>query len=131
MRKLNYGIEYNNADATARLAHYNQWLLDPTREFGVPYPGFPADSEPVVAEKAKRTRKAPEVIVNTVAKKTKTVRAKKATGKVTNRDRVMALVRDLPYNTKAEKALVVDKIVQMLGVTKSNAAVYAYNAKRA
>ena len=27
-----------------RLDHYNAWLMNPTREFGVPYAGFPGDS---------------------------------------------------------------------------------------
>ena len=31
-------------DGQRRLDHYNEWLMDPTREFGKPYPGYPEDS---------------------------------------------------------------------------------------
>lgn len=129
MGKMTYSVQYNDVDATARLAHYNAWLLDPNREMGTTYPGYPADQEG--ADKVKRVRKiAADVVVNEMAKKTRAASTKKSTGKVTNRERVAALIRDLPYNTKAEKELVIGKIVDLLGVTKSNAAVYAYNAKR-
>ena len=125
MGKMTYSVQYNDDEATARLAHYNAWLLDPNRESGIPYPGYP---EGKVAQRVPKLVDVREKAKPKAEKKP--VKAKKSAGKVTNRERVAALIRDLPYNTKAEKELVISKIVDLLGVTKSNAAVYAYNAKR-
>ena len=123
MKREQYTVNMDTEQQAAKLAHYNQWLLDPTREFGTVYPGFP--------ESTKRKIRVPEVVATVkpaaAAKVVKKARAQKGG---TNRERVAQLVQGMPFNTKADKERMVAKIIELLGVTRSNAAVYAYNAIR-
>jgi hypothetical protein len=126
MKRERYTVDMDNDQKTARLAHYNAWLLDPDRELGTLYPGFP--------EVVKTKVRVPKVVdtvkpaaTTKVAKVAKKTRAPKGG---TNRERVAQLVQGMPFSTKADKEQMVVKIIELLGVTRSNASVYAYNAIR-
>lgn len=120
-----------NEYLSRKLAHYNEWLLDPKREFGTVYPGFPEDQSVV-----KRARKvATEVIVE--AKKTakaKTPPAKKVTKKRPARSGDGPTKQDLAckiYQRFAgDKASTIEAIQAELGMTTAGATTYFYNARK-
>ena len=124
--------QYNWQDGQKRLDHYNAWLMDNTREFGKPYPGYPEDKNDSYSVK---TVQKDQVLPVTVAKKSKkrynnhidthTSKGSKMT-KVTNLSRATDIVKE-----SADKATAIAKIVEVLGVTRSNAFVYYTKASKA
>lgn len=131
--------EYN-AYLDRKLAHYNQWLVDNSREIGKPYPGFPEDKQarPVKfrmknmqtmnafeqldhdlkARSAKpKAEKAPKVA--------KEPRAPRATGP-TKADRALEIYKRL----SGDKAAVIAAIKDELSMSDAGATTYFYNAKK-
>lgn len=131
--------EYN-AYLDRKLAHYNQWLVDNSREIGKPYPGFPEDKQarPVKfrmknmqtmnafeqfdsdmkARSAKpKAEKAPKVA--------KEPRAPRATGP-TKADRALEIFKRL----SGDKAAVIAAIKDELSMSDAGATTYFYNAKK-
>ena len=53
MKKLNYDLG-DWRENQARLDHYNQWLMDPKREFTSVYPGYPGDKNKSYSEFTER-----------------------------------------------------------------------------
>lgn len=106
-----------------RLDHYNAWLLDDKREFGVPYPGFP------------ETKQKSTVIEVTVAKTPKK-RHNKRIATHTLKGNAMSKVTKLSIATDIVKAVsgkadALAAIMEQLNVTKSNAFVYYTKAIKA
>jgi hypothetical protein len=135
--------EYN-AYMDRKLAHYNVWLVDNSREAGKPYPGFPEDKQasPVkfrmknmqtmnafqqydhdVAERraasslVAKAEKAPKV-----AKKPKAPRASGPT----KADRALEIFKRLG----GDKAAVIAAIKDELSMSDAGATTYFYNAKK-
>lgn len=114
-----------------RLDHYNKWLMDNTREFGKPYPGYPGDKNDSYSQKTVRNDRVLSVTVAKAPKKsynnhiTTNTQGSKMT-KVTNLSRATAIVK-----ASATKAEALDKIVAELSVTRSNAFVYFTKASKA
>lgn len=122
-----YVTPTDDSFGTRKLAHYNAWLLDPKREVGVPYPGFP---EEIKMEKARKAyvedftaRKAAKVVKPKAATKAKVTRK----GTVpTKQSLAVQIYRDLG----GDKALVIAKIQEQLAMSLAGATTYFYNAKK-
>ena len=116
---------------TRKLAHYNQWLLDPKRPVGVPYAGFPEDvkqAKAVAKLKAEAAAKAEKAAAKVVAKAkapAKVKRARKTEGP-TKQDQAVELYREL----NGDKATVISAIQERLGMSLAGATTYFYNAKK-
>ena len=131
--------EYN-AYLDRKLAHYNVWLVDSSREAGKPYPGFPEDKQarPVKfrmknmqtmnafeqfdsdmkARSAKpKAEKAPKVA--------KEPKAPRASGP-TKADRALEIFKRLG----GDKAAVIAAIKDELSMSDAGATTYFYNAKK-
>ena len=131
--------EYN-AYLDRKLAHYNVWLVDNSREIGKPYPGFPEDKQarPVKfrmknmqtmnafeqfdsdmkARSAKpKAEKAPKVA--------KEPKAPRASGP-TKADRALEIFKRLG----GDKAAVIAAIKDELSMSDAGATTYFYNAKK-
>ena len=124
------GTNEHNDYLTRKLAHYNEWLLDPKRKAGSgPYPGFPEDVE---LEKAVRKMQAEAVAKVKVKaekaaapKKERAKRAKRTEGP-TKQDRAVEIYREL----NGDKATVISAIQERLGMSVAGATTYFYNAKK-
>ena len=139
-------IDHNtyNEYMDRKLAHYNVWLLDNSREIGKPYPGFPEDKQarPVkfrmknmqtmnafqqydhdVAERraasslVAKAEKAPKVA--------KEPKAPRASGP-TKADRALEIFKRL----SGDKAAVIAAIKDELSMSDAGATTYFYNAKK-
>jgi hypothetical protein len=97
---------------TAKLAHYNAWLLDANREFGTVYPGFPGE---VKVAKAIATT----VVVKSIAKR--------ARGTVTKLDQAKALFK---ANYKLSRVNMIALLQEKLQMSKAGATTYYYNAQK-
>lgn len=129
-----------NAYLDRKLAHYNAWLVDNSREIGKPYPGFPEDKQarPVKfrmknmqtmnafeqldhdlkARSAKpKAEKAPKVA--------KEPRAPRSSGP-TKADRALEIFKRLA----GDKAAVIAAIKDELSMSDAGATTYFYNAKK-
>lgn len=111
-----------NEYGTRKLAHYNAWLMDTKREFGVPYPGFPEDL------KAEKTKRVPKVTTKAPAKKAgKTVTKTKSKGKETKLDQAKALFK---ANVKLSRENMITLFMEKLQMSKAGATTYFYNVQK-
>ena len=111
-----------------KLDHYNAWLLDPKRPFGVAYGGFPEDKQKEAGIKALQTEfvaKA-EAKKKVAASKPKAIRARKSSGP-TKQDRAIELYK---ANIKLSKDNVISIIREQLDMSPAGATTYYYNAKK-
>jgi len=126
-----------------RLDHYNAWLMDHSREFGVPYAGFPGDSvvtlqdAPVLeVKKANKINKLADrkVTVDVLPKVAYNHHMNNEKGtkmtKVTNLSRATDLVK-AAIDSRTPKAEILNLLVSELSVTRSNAFVYFTKATKA
>jgi len=131
--------EYN-AYLDRKLAHYNVWLVDNSREIGKPYPGFPEDKQarPVKFRmKNMQTMNAFEQFdsdmkarsakpkAEKAPKAAKEPRAPRATGP-TKADRALEIFKRL----SGDKAAVIAAIKDELSMSDAGATTYFYNAKK-
>ena len=131
--------EYN-AYLDRKLAHYNVWLVDNSREIGKPYPGFPEDMQarPVKYRmKNMQTMNAFEQLDHDlaqrkakpkaakVAKEPKAPKAPRASGP-TKADRALEIFKRLG----GDKAAVIAAIKDELSMSDAGATTYFYNAKK-
>ncbi|NBS69467.1 hypothetical protein EBT31_11225 [bacterium] len=106
----------------AKLDHYNKWLMNPKRELGTTYPGYPGDSKLV-----KKGKKMSEVTVNEVKTET-AVKGKRAKREgATKQVRAIELYKQLG----GDKGAVIDAFMSQLSMSKAGATTYFYNAKKA
>jgi len=129
-----------NAYLDRKLAHYNVWLVDNSREAGKPYPGFPEDKQPSAVKfrmKNMQTmnafqqneydiaqRKAKPVAVKE-PKEPKAPKAPRATGP-TKADRALEIFKRL----SGDKGAVIAAIKDELSMSDAGATTYFYNAKK-
>jgi hypothetical protein len=119
MASLAEQIAYNDR----KLAHYNAWLLDTTREAGKPYPGFPEDIERRAAKKAAKT------VTKVTTKSPKApVKAKRTRGGETKLDKAKALFK---ANSKLSRENMIGLFMEQLQMSKAGATTYIYNCKKA
>ena len=131
--------EYNKY-LDRKLAHYNVWLVDNSREIGKPYPGFPEDMQarPVKYRmKNMQTMNAFEQLdhdlaqrkakpkAEKVAKEPKAPKAPRASGP-TKADRALEIFKRLG----GDKAAVIAAIKDELSMSDAGATTYFYNAKK-
>ena len=130
--------EYN-AYLDRKLAHYNVWLVDNSREIGKPYPGFPEDKQarPVKFRmKNMQTMNAFEQLDHDLAQRAKPKavkepkvakepRAPRASGP-TKADRALEIFKRLG----GDKAAVIAAIKDELSMSDAGATTYFYNAKK-
>jgi len=130
--------EYN-AYLDRKLAHYNVWLVDNSREIGKPYPGFPEDKQarPVKFRmKNMQTMNAFEQLDHDLAQRAKPKavkepkvakepRAPRASGP-TKADRALEIFKRLA----GDKAAVIAAIKDELSMSDAGATTYFYNAKK-
>lgn len=114
-----------------KLAHYNKWLLDPKREMGKPYPGFPEEltqrkgkkmESPVIATVTKALTKE-----KAAAKPAKAKKAKRAGASPTKGDLALQIYKRL----NGDKLSVISELQTGLGMSQAGATTYFYNAKKA
>lgn len=131
--------EYN-AYLDRKLAHYNVWLVDNSREAGKPYPGFPEDKQarPVKFrmknmqtmnafeqfDSDMKARSAKPVAVK-APKEPKAPKAPRASGP-TKADRALEIFKRL----SGDKAAVIAAIKDELSMSDAGATTYFYNAKK-
>jgi hypothetical protein len=131
--------EYNKY-LDRKLAHYNVWLVDNSREIGKPYPGFPEDKQarPVkfrmknmqtmnafeqhASDMVARSAKPVAVKAPKVAKEP---RAPRASGP-TKADRALEIFKRL----SGDKGAVIAAIKDELSMSDAGATTYFYNAKK-
>lgn len=106
---------------TAKLAHYNAWLGDSTRELGTFYPGFP-DEITLVQEAVEPAVEAPIARAKKAAPKTV-----KTPGKGTKLEQAKALFKANPEMTRAE---IIALFQAELGMSKAGATTYFYSAQK-
>lgn len=134
-------IDHNtyNAYLDRKLAHYNVWLVDSSREAGKPYPGFPEDKQPsavkfrmknmqvlnafdqFAADQVQRTK--PQVVRE--PKVAKEPKAPRASGP-TKADRALEIFKRLG----GDKGAVIAAIKDELSMSDAGATTYFYNAKK-
>jgi len=110
-------VEYGNR----KLAHYNAWLMDSKRPFGVAYAGFPEDVE---APKAKRVAKVTDKVTKKGAVPAK-MKAKRSG--VTKLDQAKAL---FAANTKLSRVNMIALFREQLQMSLAGATTYYYNAQK-
>ena len=121
-----------------RLDHYNAWLMDHSREFGVPYAGFPGDSVETLQDapvlEVKNTNE-----INKLARRKVTVdlgpKVSHNTHMLNKKGNEMTKETNLSIATRIvastpDKALALSEIMNVLGVTRSNAFVYFSKATK-
>ena len=126
MESMVTNLNAHNDYLQRKLDHYNTWLLDPKRDFGKPYPGFPEEVK-LKAGVAKMQAEA-KAKVEAKAAKPKAVKAKrapKASGP-SKQDRAVEIFREL----NGDKAAVISAIQERLDMSVAGATTYFYNAKK-
>lgn len=130
---------------TAKLAHYNAWLTDPTRELTAVYPGYEEPNEineldTGADRKVKTSKKIKELPENKklVAFSSRAPIMNKSDNtshtqgnnmaKVTNLSRAIAIFNEFPG---APRSVLLTKFMEELGVTRSNAFVYLSKVEKA
>jgi hypothetical protein len=115
-----------------KLAHYNKWLLDPKREFGTLYPGFPEDLKSTKGKKMESTVVAnmADVLTNgskpaAPAKKAKRMSTRGSTP--TKGELALMIYKRL----SGDKQAVIGELQSDLGMSLAGATTYFYNAKKA
>lgn len=131
--RFTFGSHEHNDYLNRKLAHYNEWLLNPNRKsIDGPYPGFPDDLERVRAVsmlQKEHVEKVEKKAATKAAKKpaTKSKRAKRENGQPTKQDRAIEIFKRL----SGAKLDVIAAIQGELGMTPAGATTYYYNAKKA
>lgn len=131
-KRINRALDMDFQASQARLDHYNRWLMDLSRPLDSVYPGYPKDQAKPSDEKSNEInrlapRKKPVAIFGGSPDNVKTEAMKgRKMAKVTNLSRATEIVK-----AAASKAEALEKIVSVLGVSRSNAFVYFTKASKA
>lgn len=130
-----YGLSFNeyNEFCTRKLAHYNRWLTDSKRPFGVPYDGFPEEIELLKRAGKRAKRIAADVIVeakaSAKAKVAKPAKAKRAPRKGEGPTK-QELACKIYARLAGDKAQTIAAIQADLGMSLAGATTYFYNARK-
>jgi len=129
---MSMGSNEHNDYMTRKLAHYNQWLLDPKRHVSQgPYPGFPDDVaqakavQSYKADFAERKAKVAEPKAK-VPRVPKAKKARKEGSGPTKQDKAVEIFQRL----FGDKAAVISTIQDELAMSLAGATTYYYNAKK-
>lgn len=131
-----YGLSFNeyNEFCTRKLAHYNAWLMDNKRPFGVPYTGFPEEAELMKRASKRAKRIAADVIVEAKAtaktKVAKPAKAKRAPRRKGDGPTKQELACKIYARLAGDKAQTIAAIQSELGMTPAGATTYYYNARK-
>ena len=128
MSKMIYTIsDVTGQTGQKRLDHYNKWLMDPKREIGSTYPGFPDDKvkkSPLSRKKGKMMEAVVEDVAVAPVKVAKPLKVVKAPG-VARTGTKLAQATDIVKATgKDDKEACLLAIVGALSVTRGNASIY-------
>jgi hypothetical protein len=132
---MQYGMSLNEYSefCSRKLAHYNKWLLDPKREPGKTYGGFPEEQQLLSGKKPKKVavEVAPEPVV--VAKKAKVEvkskpkKAKRMSGETPTKQQLALAIFNRIGDKKQE---VIAAIIAEIGMTPLGAQTYYYNCRK-
>lgn len=122
-------VDKHQEELTDRLRHYNDWLMDPNREFPSVYPGYPGDEETekesevkIVPPVTKRKEKS-VMSITTVGVKVQGLKAPKPG---TKQAKAIEIVEYLGVTNKHDAiATIMDK----LSMSKAGATTYFHNAR--
>lgn len=127
-----FGTPQHNDFGTRKLAHYNEWLLNPARKVeDGPYPGFPEE----IALEAGRVKLKAEFAERAATKaatkpvgapKVKKAKKKPAGAGPTKADRAVEIYRELG----GDKANVIAAFQERLEMSLAGATTYFYNSKK-
>ena len=134
MSKMIYTIsDVTGQTGQKRLDHYNKWLMDPKREIGSTYPGFPDDKvkkSPLSRKKGKMMEAVVEdvvvapVKVSKPLKVVKPLKVEKAPGVVRTGTKLAQATDIVKATGKDDKEACLLAIVGALSVTRGNASIY-------
>ena len=126
MSKMIYTInDVSGNEGQKRLDHYNKWLLDPKREAGTIYPGYPGDKKVPISRKKGKMMEA--VAVDTkVSKPVKVTKVKAESTAKAPRDgsKLSKALEVVKATGKDDKEACLVAIVNALSVTRGNASIY-------
>ncbi len=113
-------IDKKQAEYTERLRHYNEWLMDDTRDVTSTYPGFPGD-----AKKEKTT----VVVEKPAVAPIKSTKGSKNSMKIQNVGMKVQSVQVMKRPKAGTKQALAIEIVQSMGVAKKHDAISEIMAK--
>lgn len=122
----NEQVEYN----ARKLAHYNQWLLDPKREAGTIYPGFPEDLAAGKRVKTSAEFAAAAAAKDKPAKAKPAAKAKRPARTRGDGPTKQELATKIYNRFAGDKHATIEAIQMELGMTPAGATTYFYNAKK-
>ena len=113
-------MDKKQAEYTERLRHYNEWLMDDTRDSTSTYPGFPGD-----AKKEKTTI----VVEKPAVAPIKSTKGSKNSMKIQNVGMKVQSVQVMKRPKAGTKQALAIEIVQSMGVAKKHDAISEIMAK--
>lgn len=113
-------MDKKQAEYTERLRHYNEWLMDDTRDLTSTYPGFPGDAK---KEKTTIVVEKPEVAP------IKSTKGSKNSMKIQNVGMKVQSVQVMKRPKAGTKQALAIEIVQSMGVAKKHDAISEIMAK--
>lgn len=121
MVKQVYSVTEAN-DGQARLDHYNKWLINPKREMGTVYPGYPLDKKSKVKAKTPTVKGKPRMSVDKVVDNgTVVMDTKKAPRTGSKLSQALEIVKS---TGKDDKESCLQALVSALTITRGNASIY-------
>ena len=129
-------MDKKQAEYTERLRHYNEWLMDDTRDVTSTYPGFPGDSKkekttvmvdkPEVAPINPKKGSKNSMKIQNVGIKVARSTISKGPKTGTKQAKAIEIVRKLGVDQKAQA---IDTIMHDLGMSKAGATTYFHNSR--
>ena len=113
-------LDKNQEELTDRLRHYNEWLMDDTRDSTSTYPGYPSD---IKKEKTTTVVEKPEVAP------IKSTKGSKNSMKIQNVGMKVQSVQVMKRPKAGTKQALAIEIVQSMGVAKKHDAISEIMAK--
>ena len=129
-------MDKKQAEYTERLRHYNEWLMDDTRDVTSTYPGFPGDSKkekttvmvdkPEVAPINPKKGSKNSMKIQNVGIKVARSTISKGPKTGTKQAKAIEIVRKLGVEQKAQA---IDAIMSELSMSKAGATTYFHNSR--
>jgi hypothetical protein len=129
-------MDKKQAEYTERLRHYNEWLMDDTRDVTSTYPGFPGDSKkekttvmvdkPEVAPINPKKGSKNSMKIQNVSMKVASTQVMKRPKASTKQANAITIVQNVGIDKKHDA---IAKIMADLGMSKAGATTYFHNAR--
>lgn len=129
-------LDKNQAELTERLKHYNEWLMDDTRDIASTYPGFPGDvkkekttvvvEKPVMAPIKPKKGSKNSMKIQNVGMKVQSVQVMKRPKAGTKQALAIEIVQSMGV---AKKHDAISEIMAKLSMSKAGATTYFHNAR--